>query len=1016
MIMLATAPSVAQIALPTLRDSVPSDSIQRAPRTISNSQPSSCVDFLTPNSYELTRYGRDAVDLSHGIPQISIPLASVSDRDISVDVALSYLASGIKVDQEASTVGLGWSLFAGGVISRSVRGRPDDFLYDGTFRQRTDLRFYDSYSYSSLNSYISQEADQIRTCADPNPSTDPAPDIFSFNFCGRSGSFYLDDDATGQLHVYSDMKVSYIRIPSGYSTDGYFVITDENGVKYTFDATENAYLSSAFGYVPVSWYLTSITSPTGASIQFTYIQDADYEKTMRHYDKCYIPLYENIYSYQIGTQYTAGSVRTEHSVSPLLISRIQASSGARIDFTYTAGARQDMKNYGRTLTGIRAYNGRGDTIKRYTLGYGYFQADSQHRTSLQGYGYLNYRLKLTSVREYSADGTSSLPPYTFTYYGDDGNGNHILPYRLSPCQDHFGYYNGTHNTSMFPGISHSTTIHIDPWIDILRSNYMYNSSVSARYSYRYGYYSVFGADRSINPSTLVAGTLKEIRYPTGGLTRFSFESNCNEVTNEHNLGIGGIRVSEIVDLDGTVVKRRRTFSYTAPQMGYQSLENRYHTVFYQYVDPQNGRGVHADLFCAYGIPPQYMNSYGVIEIGSNPVGQFGIGDDFMYKYVTETTEGVGRTEYEFSYQNDAYSSGDGVTCDNLFRSQWLYMDNGPLGPVYFEYDYDRNNMFFPFLTKSDMSWKRGNLVSRTVYDDDGSLLQRDRYIYNTGTIKAKAGYKAASIDYYTYIYACDYLFSGLSRLASETHEYRGGVTKTVRYAYDSQYRTKVTERTENSSDGSETVTRSYYASSYGSTFSHMMDKNIIKPIDVRTYRNGMLAEGVQVRYNVRGQDSIRHIFDNVPAAIPFMSYAPYTFTASVWYTYDLGGSLISEKFLEGNTEYVYIWSYGRQYPVARVANPTVSSRISLFTMNSSFTTKATLTTSDWQQLRQLQTGTSQVSIYDYKPGVGMTKEIGPRGSGYEYEYDGFQRLSKRYIIDNGTRYLDEQYQINIVQQ
>jgi len=52
---------------------------------------------------------------------------SISDRDISVDVSLSYHATGIKVDEEASWVGLGWVLNAGGIITRQVRGNRDGY-------------------------------------------------------------------------------------------------------------------------------------------------------------------------------------------------------------------------------------------------------------------------------------------------------------------------------------------------------------------------------------------------------------------------------------------------------------------------------------------------------------------------------------------------------------------------------------------------------------------------------------------------------------------------------------------------------------------------------------------------------------------------------------------------------------------------------------------------------------------------------------------------------------------------
>jgi hypothetical protein len=62
-----------------------------------------------------------------GKPNISIPIYTIEGDGIRIPVSINYDASGIKVEQEATQVGLGWSLNAGGMISRQMRGR-DDFI------------------------------------------------------------------------------------------------------------------------------------------------------------------------------------------------------------------------------------------------------------------------------------------------------------------------------------------------------------------------------------------------------------------------------------------------------------------------------------------------------------------------------------------------------------------------------------------------------------------------------------------------------------------------------------------------------------------------------------------------------------------------------------------------------------------------------------------------------------------------------------------------------------------------
>ena len=60
------------------------------------------------------------------IIHISIPIYTVQEGPLSLPIGLSYHASGIKVAEMASWVGSGWSLNAGGIISRTVQGIPDD--------------------------------------------------------------------------------------------------------------------------------------------------------------------------------------------------------------------------------------------------------------------------------------------------------------------------------------------------------------------------------------------------------------------------------------------------------------------------------------------------------------------------------------------------------------------------------------------------------------------------------------------------------------------------------------------------------------------------------------------------------------------------------------------------------------------------------------------------------------------------------------------------------------------------
>lgn len=76
--------------------------------------------IVKPSSAEATalkRYGEIPVDYSTGVPRIEIPLLTVQSGMLEVPVSLSYHASGVKINDVASEVGLGWALNCGGMVT-----------------------------------------------------------------------------------------------------------------------------------------------------------------------------------------------------------------------------------------------------------------------------------------------------------------------------------------------------------------------------------------------------------------------------------------------------------------------------------------------------------------------------------------------------------------------------------------------------------------------------------------------------------------------------------------------------------------------------------------------------------------------------------------------------------------------------------------------------------------------------------------------------------------------------------
>lgn len=135
----------------------------------------------TPEIQWLAKYGMIPVSHYTGVPNISVPIYTLQDGEINLPISMSYHASGLKIDERASWVGLGWSLNAGGAIFRSVKSAPDEknrIIKD--FNQK-DLKINDIYDI--LGNYADSE-----------------PDIYTYNINGYSGQFLLDKNLNPPLY------------------------------------------------------------------------------------------------------------------------------------------------------------------------------------------------------------------------------------------------------------------------------------------------------------------------------------------------------------------------------------------------------------------------------------------------------------------------------------------------------------------------------------------------------------------------------------------------------------------------------------------------------------------------------------------------------------------------------------------------------------------------------------------------------------------------------------------------
>ncbi|WP_158826718.1 hypothetical protein [Mucilaginibacter lacusdianchii] len=433
----------------------------------------------SPEAAALGQFGKVPVSLFRGTPQITVPMYSFRYGDIQIPISLNYNASGVRVDDIASSVGLGWSMLAGGVISRTVRGGPDeqgmmDDLRDG----------FNANGVFIVNSgTITPDYDLALDATLFNRNYER--DTYTFNFLNFSGRFVIGRNGTAFFPATPNLKLSIL---DDNITRG-FLFTDDKGFQYYFKALEGSTSNEICsvgpaktpdGSVITAWYLTRIVSPQHFEVVLEY-DIYDYTLPKNYAEAKYVLLNPGA-GCDDDLARLSRKCKTIESYSAQRLKRIYAvSDNKEVIFNYSVGTRQDMtydgQAQGKSLESIQV-RGNGNLLKKWQLAYNYFSPASINKK----------RLKLVAVKE------DDKPPYEFTY-----EETKELPERLSLAQDHWGYYNGKDvNTSFIPAI---------PRIGIPS-----------------------GADREPDEAFMKAGSLKRVKYPTGGFTEFEFEPHTNLTT------------------------------------------------------------------------------------------------------------------------------------------------------------------------------------------------------------------------------------------------------------------------------------------------------------------------------------------------------------------------------------------------------------------------------------------------------------------------------------------------------
>ncbi len=487
------------------------------------------VPSLTPEASAIAQYQDVPVSYYSGTPEISIPLYEIDVDGLRLPLDMKYHASGIKVAQEATWVGLGWTLDVGGRISRTVKDA-DDFLngeydpehpyYEKGFYYAPDIQFV-------TNTLAGSYPNTYKIVANPYVQTDSLwgshwfeqcydsePDIFYYNLPTAAGKFMFDKSRGAVLFdKRHNIRVEPYRDRFG---DMCILVRDSEGNKYYFrdkettkcyrqrralnkngtygtklDDDESTYTEWVFkGFdwegaimepAPVTpyeltscWCLSEIVTRNNRHVYFKY---KDELQKMPTQESCEVistfDLAGNI-SYDVDEKYH----ETKLIHNALRLDSIIFDYGY---ITFNCSERYDIKGSCKRLDSFSVFNYNGDLIKSVDFTYDYFNPQ------YIGDEYENVfsRLKLLSIHDSSMEN-----PYRLTYYE-----NHPLPAKNSKNTDYWGYSNGREYGGKY-------------CIGVYYNNEEFD-----------------GYKKDADFDYAISGTLHRITYPTGGYHDFTFESN-----------------------------------------------------------------------------------------------------------------------------------------------------------------------------------------------------------------------------------------------------------------------------------------------------------------------------------------------------------------------------------------------------------------------------------------------------------------------------------------------------------
>ena len=473
----------------------------------------------SPQVSDMIRFNNTSVAKTSGRLDLNINLLDVNDIDFHLPVNLSYNSSGYIPSKGESSVGLNWSLIAGGAIYREVRGMPDDWEDDNSdFHEQGFLHVVKGGSVCSAAQLWQTPANYLENnklagvIQIKNTRIESSSDIYHFSFGPYSGKFTLNFDGSvsvagkdgGHFKVdvsdYNYFKLSNTSTIRITTDDGYVYSFggDWDNVEYTLKCKKDGQCSTIHDYYISSFHLSQIIAPNGRSLHVKY-----HHLSPKYHDPYELFRFDNNMSSEDAINYTLSSVSSAAVAinQPTYIDGSwQWGNSAGTDFSYLFIKSALVEEITTDFQTIKFH---------YSLkGFNPYEIDNSWRKSCGA--------KLDSICSFDNQNKRCRKLiFNYSYFGGDHKRYFLTKLHLSEHES----YNFDYNIRTLPD---PTTTGIDYW------NYWQGTLEGGRLIpsmilYNNGDFKYASGDREPTGKGYDTGLLHKITYPTGGYSEIYYE-------------------------------------------------------------------------------------------------------------------------------------------------------------------------------------------------------------------------------------------------------------------------------------------------------------------------------------------------------------------------------------------------------------------------------------------------------------------------------------------------------------